>query len=119
MEKEIIRQIFIKFKEINQIGSVYNSGNNLEYLTQNILELIKKLASSTENKELQHNCKIAYWNLSQTLKKEVGWVIITYDKSIKKNGAKVRHTEYLQKLTRAIKGIEQEIFPVINFYNKE
>jgi len=83
MEKEIIKRIKELFKEINQLGNK-NTGNNLEYLTLQILDLIKQLPLNTDNLIIKQNCKKAIINLTYTLTKEVGRVNNAYSFSIKK-----------------------------------
>lgn len=91
----------------NKIGASTSSDNpsTLEYSVKQILELIIKLQNVDNNYEYEES----YRRLNHTLKKEVRYAISAYEKTLKRNAAKVRKTEYNQQLETAITQIRIDI----------
>ena len=56
---------------------------------------------------------LTYPALYHTLNKEVGYVDFAYKKTIKKNAAKLRYTEYRRELSRAIDQIHLDIYDLL------
>jgi len=77
----------------------------LEYYVKQILELIAKLNNGNDKFEFDES----YRSLNHTLKKEVVYVLSAYKRTLGKNAAKVRKSEYIQQLETTITQIRIDI----------
>lgn len=104
MKEECLNKINEYYNKICALTSSDNP-STLEYSVKQILELIIKLQNGDNNYEYEES----YRSLNHTLKKEVRYAISAYEKTLKRNAAKVRKTEYNQQLESAIMQIRIDI----------
>lgn len=105
MKEEYLNNIDEFYIKICDLTSSDNP-STLEYFVKQILDLILKLQNEDENCEYEET----YRQLNHTLKKEVGYAKSAYEKTLKRNAAKVRMTEYDKQLENAIKQIQIDIW---------
>lgn len=109
----------MKEEYLNKIRALYNSICGLQisdsspfilqHYVKQILEQISELNAIDDSENYLH----IYGCLSHTLNKEVGYVEYAYDKTLKRNAAKIRQKEYRQELENAIRQIHLDIFTLL------
>jgi len=109
MKEEISNKINELYRKICDVSYSEHSPHLLKSYVRQILEQISILKEIDKSENYDH----ISFSLNHTLNKEVNYVELAYEKTLKKNAAKIRHKEYHQELERAIKQIEIDIFSLL------
>lgn len=104
-------------QELDGINDLRQSGKapySLEPRVQKIVDYLLQLKGLTTDEDYKKSIDVARQAVFHTQHKEVGFVDSAYQKTLKKNVAKVRKREYEATLTDAVSHLERDLFMVLN-----
>lgn len=80
------------------------------------MSTLQHLKEETTDEGLKNDCETAIENLLHTQDKEVDYALWAFERTLEKNAAKVRKTEFREKLKRTIDQLYLDLSSVIHHY---